>query len=95
MLRLYGRMRSALSRAGLGAKPSVTADEYLQARRDDLSARPSLLAAMTEATDLYRQAAYSPHPVREAQARAAQHLWDDARLAWIEFLVRRFVKSLW
>jgi transglutaminase-like putative cysteine protease len=94
VLRLYGRMRSALSRAGLGAKPSVTADEYLQARRDDLSARPSLLAAMTEATDLYRQAAYSPHPVREAQARAAQHLWDNARPAWIEFLVRRFVKSL-
>jgi transglutaminase-like putative cysteine protease len=94
VLRLYGRMRSALARAGLDAKPSVTADEYLAGRFDDLSARPSLLAAISEATALYRQAAYSPHPVSEASARAAQRLWEAARPAWIGLVFQWLAKSL-
>ena len=88
-LRLYGRMRAALRRAGLGAGTAVTADEYLQARREVLAARPALLAAMSEATDLYREAAYSQHPVVEARVRSAAGKWQAARLAWLKLMVRR------
>ena len=90
-LRLYAHIRSALSRAGLGAPPSVTADEYLHAQADALAARPPLLAAITEATALFRQAAYSPHPVTEAQTLSAQHRWGAARLSWLSLTLRRLV----
>ncbi len=89
VLRLYGRMRIALRRAGLGASANVTADEYLQAHTEDLSARPAILTAMTNATDLYREAAYSQHPVSAARAQAAQRLWQQARLAWVGLAARR------
>ena len=89
VLRLYDRMRGALARAGLAAPGSVTPDEYLRARADDLTARPALLAAMTEATDLYREAAYSQHPVSATRARGAEQLWQAARLAWVGLAVRR------
>jgi hypothetical protein len=94
VLQLYRRMRAALSTAGLGASPSITADEFLQARSDVLSDHPPLLAAVTEATDLFRQAAYSPHPVSEAQARAAQHLWAKSRLAWIRLTISGIAQHL-
>jgi len=88
-VRLYRGMRAALARAGLGAPASVTADEFLQAHAVDLAARPPLLAALTEATDLFRQAAYSRHPVSQAAARQAARAWASARLAWLRLALRR------
>ena len=88
-LRLYGRVRAALSRAGLGAPGAVTADEYLQARAQVLAARPALLAAVTEATDLFREAAYSQHTVGETKLHSAQGRWKAARLAWLQLLLRQ------
>jgi Domain of unknown function (DUF4129)/Transglutaminase-like superfamily len=92
-LRLYVRIRVALARAGLSAPPSVTADEYLQAQANVLAARPSLLAAVKEATALYRQAAYSPHPVSQAQTRSAQLSWAGARLEWIRLALGRLLQA--
>ncbi len=91
VLRLYGRMRAALAWAGLGAPGSLTPDEYLQVRTDDLAARPALLAAMAEATDLYREAAYSRHPVSATRALGAQRLWQAARLARVRLAARRLL----
>jgi len=88
-LRLYDRVRAALSRAGLGAAATVTADEYLQARAEALAARPALLAAVAEATDLFREAAYSQHTVGEVKLRSAQGRWKAARLAWLQLMLRR------
>jgi transglutaminase-like putative cysteine protease len=88
-LRLYGRMRAALARAGLGASATVTADEYFQARAEVLSAQPTLQAAVAEATELFREAAYSQHRVSEARVRSAQGRWRAARLAWVKLMLRR------
>jgi transglutaminase-like putative cysteine protease len=93
-LRLYGRVRSALARAGLGAPPSVTADEFLQAHAGDLGAYPALLAAMTEVTALFRQAAYSAHPIGWGEAREAAQAWSGARAAWLALALRRFARRL-
>jgi hypothetical protein len=94
-LRLYRRMRGALARAGLGAPASVTADEFLEGFNADLAARPALLAAVREATGLFREAAYSQHEVSVDRARGAQRLWQAARLSWLGLAARRLLPAKW
>ncbi len=94
VLWLYGRMRSALSRAGLSAPASVTPGEYLQARAAVLSERPPLLAAVTETTRLFQEAAYSAHPIQDAEARAAERSWAGARAAWLRLVIRGLAQRL-
>jgi len=88
-LRLYGRVRAALRRAGLGAAASVTPDEFLQTRAEALADRPPLLEAVSAATELYREAAYSQHRVGEGRVRSAEGSWKAARVAWIKLLIWR------
>ena len=80
---LYRQMRRALGWAGLHAAVSVTPDEYLALYRQELSQYERLYKALRRATDLYRQASYSPHPPRSVDARIASDLWRSAAMEWI------------
>jgi hypothetical protein len=91
-LRLYGRLRRALARAGLGAPPSATPDEFAAAHTPALAARPKLGASVARATALHERAAYSPHPVHEREALEAERLWGRARWAWLGLWVRRIFR---
>jgi transglutaminase-like putative cysteine protease len=91
-LRLYRQIRRSLAQAGFAASASVTPDEYLATTLSALSTRPALLEAVTEATALFREAAYSAHALSEARARAAQQLWSDARLSRLRLIVARLVR---
>ena len=91
VLRLYWDEVWWLALAGLNAEPSETPDEYLQAHGAALAGRPGLLAALSRATELYRRAAYSQHPVSEAEAGAARSLWSAARLARLSLLAGRWL----
>ncbi|MBL8055896.1 MAG: transglutaminase domain-containing protein [Anaerolineales bacterium] len=76
---LYWRMRGWLGQQGLRAPASATPDEFLAACAPALTARPTLWAAVRQATRLYAETAYSAHPVPGAAARAAAALWEQAR----------------
>ena len=91
-LRLYRQIRRSLARAGLAAGASVTPDEYLAAARGTLDGRPPLLNAVSDATALFREAAYSAHALSETRARAAERMWTHARLAWLRLVVARLLR---
>jgi hypothetical protein len=77
---LYGHMRRALARAGLGAPASLTPYEYLVAHTPTLTRRPLLHTALLEATRLYLEVTFSPHAVSDAQIESARRLWRRAAL---------------
>jgi transglutaminase-like putative cysteine protease len=92
VLRLYREERQWLALAGLDAHPADTPDEFLKARRSALANRPALLAALSRATDLYRRAAYSLHPISAAESSMARHLWSTARLSAVRLLARQLTR---
>jgi hypothetical protein len=81
---LYWRIRAALARTGIDAPPSTTPDEFLAACAPALDTRPALRAAVAQATRLYVQVAYSPHPTRPSETFAADQMWREARSEWLE-----------
>ncbi|MEP7359196.1 MAG: DUF4129 domain-containing protein, partial [Anaerolineales bacterium] len=92
-VRLYQDELRWLALAGLGARPADTPDEFLRASSAALTSRPALLAALSRATDLYRRAAYSPHPVSAAETHSARRLWSAARLPALQLLARRLLRG--
>jgi uncharacterized protein YbaR (Trm112 family) len=56
---------------GCGSHP-IRPTNFCKARRGTLADRPALLAALVRATDLYRRAAYSPHPISAAESSNGQ-----------------------
>jgi transglutaminase-like putative cysteine protease len=91
-LRLYGRLRRALARAGLRAPSSATPDEFLSTHAAALKARPPLGASVARATAVHERAAYSPHPVDVHETAEAERLWGRARWAWLGLVVGRFIR---
>jgi transglutaminase-like putative cysteine protease len=88
---LYRRMRRALTWAGLGAGAHVTPDEYIRLYGAKLEGYHQLLAALRQATVLYRETTFSPRPPQEKQVRAAHALWQKSLREWL----RLWVHSRW
>ena len=86
---LYLGLRRLLSWAGLVAPASMTPDEFLHSSTPLLAGREVLLAALEQATALYRQAIFSPRPpsIQEISAsrRFAQRAWPH----WLRLLACR------
>jgi hypothetical protein len=90
-LQLYDRLRRALARAGLAGTPSLTPDEFAESHRAALAGRPALQASVRRITALHEQAAYSQHPVGQAEAAAAERSWGRARWDRVGLLLRRLI----
>lgn len=91
-IELYWRMRDWLARQDVRAPASATPDEFLAGCAPALAGRPALLAAVRQATRLYVDALFSPHPRPAVEARAAAALWTQARgdrLRWWWARLRR------
>ena len=84
-------MRQLLRWAGLDAVPSTTPNEYLRNYIPILAGYGSLQAVLVQATHLYQQAVYSPHPPSREEINLAQH---EARHSWADF-GRLFAWRLW
>ena len=79
---LYRQMRLALALAGLRAPPSATPDEFLAACAAALEKRAYLRNALAQATALYRQAVFSPHPPHPEAIFIARRAWQQALPEW-------------
>jgi transglutaminase-like putative cysteine protease len=79
---LYRQMRLALALAGLRAPPSATPDEFLAACAVPLEKRATLRTALVQATALYRQAVFSPHPPHPEAVYIARRSWQQALPEW-------------
>ncbi len=89
---LYLGVRRALGWAGLHSAPSDTPDEFLHACAARLQSRPRLWAALQSATDLYRQAAFSPRPPASQARLAAERAWQAAFVQWLGLLARHLLR---
>jgi hypothetical protein len=87
-LRLYGRMRASLARAGVGATPGLTPAEYQAGPAARLAARPPVAAALARATDLHERAAYSAHPISARELAETESAWRRARRTWARLWLR-------
>jgi len=85
---LYRRMRRALGWAGLEAVPSVTPDEYLNLYNGRLEPYNQLQQALYQATRLYREMIYSPHPPDAGRVRMASQLWQRSLGEWLALWLR-------
>lgn len=88
-LRLYDRLRRALARAGLGAPPSATPDEFEAAHAAALAGKPALRASVAQTTALHERAAYSQYPIGPSETAEAERQWGRARWAWLALWLRR------
>ena len=81
----YFTVRRALGLAGLSAPSSATPAEFLAGAVPALSRgdRQSLAAALTQATALYQQAAYSAHPPAASAVESARRAWSGAFGQWL------------
>ncbi len=87
-LRLYGRMRATLGRAGLRATPGVTPGEYAAGQAGALQARRPVAQAVDHVTALHERAAYSAHTISTGELGAAEKAWRRARRAWPRLWLR-------
>jgi hypothetical protein len=87
-LRLYGRMRQALRRAGVKDVPGLTPDEFQQESGTQLGERPGVTEALAQATALHERAAYSSHTVSGREVNAAEGAWRRARRNWPRLWLR-------
>lgn len=85
---LYRRMRRAFTWAGLGAVSSVTPDEFLARYEGQLGEYNQLRQALRQATQLYRETAFSPRPPDEVRVRVAGQLWQQALGEWLVLWLR-------
>lgn len=87
---LYRRMRRMLAWAGLEAAPSMTPDEYLARYTGQLQAYSHLQRALGQATSLYRETTFSPHPPDERRVRVASQLWQNSFRDWLVLWLKAF-----
>lgn len=85
---LYYRIRRALTWAGLSAVPSVTPDEFLAQYGERLDRYNQLQRALRQATQLYRETVYSPHPPDAVRVRIASQLWRQSLGEWLVLWLR-------
>lgn len=89
----YLRVRRALGWAGLSAPVSATPDEFLAACAAPLQPHPRLWSALQSATDLYRQAAFSPRQPAGEVYHSAVRAWQLAFWQWLGLAVRNGLRK--
>ncbi len=87
----YLQLRRLLRWAGLEAAPSTTPAEYLRENTPVLERRGALQEVLAQATWLYQQAVYSPHPPSFEEVNLAQR---QVRRSWSDF-GRLFARRIW
>lgn len=85
----YWAARRALR---LEAAASTTPNEFLARSAEALKNLPDVWRALRELTALYLLAAFSPHPIPPAEARAARVGWRRAWPAWRQLISRVWPK---
>ena len=87
-------MRRSLAQAGLAGPPSLTPAEYLDRSRPALAGRPALAQALEQATTLYQQAAYAPHPPASMDVETARLAWRRSFWEWLKLAAGRWRSGL-
>jgi transglutaminase-like putative cysteine protease len=80
---LYFTVRRALRQAGVSAASSATPNEFLEQAAPRLEQCRSLSSALQQATEIYEEAAFSPHPPAAPRVDAARRTWGRSFWEWL------------
>jgi hypothetical protein len=89
----YFTVRRALGRAGLASPTSTTPNEFLTQAAPRLAARKKVSGALQQATTLYEEAAYSPHPPAARAVDSARHAWVGSFWEWLRLVFSKKEKN--
>jgi len=89
----YFTVRRALGRAGLAASTSITPNEFLAQAAPCLAGRKKVSGALQQATTLYEEAAYSPHPPAARAVDSARQVWIRSFWEWLRLVFSKKEKQ--
>ena len=89
----YFTVRRALGRAGLASPTSTTPNEFLTQAAPRLATRKKVSGALQQATTLYEEAAYSPHPPASRAVDSARHAWVGSFWEWLRLVFSKKEKQ--
>lgn len=91
---LYWEMASWLAAAGVATAPGQTPDEHARSARAQLSRWPIVIEANAQVTALYAATLFSPRAPSLEEYLRAQRLWQQARFACVDAILRRRYRAL-
>lgn len=91
---LYWEMANWLAAAGVATAPGQTPDEHARSAQDQLSRWPVLIDANAQVTALYAATLFSPRAPSLEEFFRAQRLWQRARFACVDAILRRRYRAL-
>jgi hypothetical protein len=89
----YFTVRQALGRAGLAAPASATPNEFMAQAAPRLASRKKVSGALQQATVLYEEAAYSPHPPAARAVDSARRAWARSFWEWLRMVFSKKERS--
>jgi transglutaminase-like putative cysteine protease len=88
---VYGRVRRGLVLGGAPAAANLTPDEFAEVVRPALLEYPRLQEALTQATWVFIQSAYTPRAPDSYEIALCEQTWSSARMEWLRMILRRWV----
>ena len=89
----YFTVRRALRLAGVSAASSATPNEFMEQVASRLARRKSLSSALQQATEIYEEAAFSPHPPAARQVESARRTWGRSFWEWLRMVGANALRS--